>query len=724
MSLIEPGSSAELANLMPSLRDDLRFTLQKHDTQTCYLVEDEKNSRFYRIGIPEYTLISLFDGTTSVREALAQTAAVLGPNALTAAEAASICRWLIHNQLAYTAASSEVAHLSQRSQRAATSELLNRLNPVIFRLPLLHPQRFIDAAARYFGWWFTWPALAIWLALGGLAIQQAAAHGHRASANQGFLFARGNLLLLVVTWGLLKTVHELAHGIACRRFGGQVREAGLLFVLLAPHPYVDVTSSWRFASKWKRACVAAAGMYAELFVASLATLVWVHTQPGLVHQQAYNTLVTAGFVTLLFNANPLMRFDGYYILSDLTGIPNLYGLGQQYLRYLGKRYVLAVRVRPPQWPWLKAQFIRCYATLALIWRMLVGVCLLLAAAALFGGAGIVLAIVAAATWLCAPVYRFANYVRRGHDRPQLGRLTAIVAVSTAAVIGTLLLPEPGGVRAPGVVRYKPLHTLRAPHAGFVREVALVAGAVVNEGEVLVVIENHDLQTELADLELERELSIRRTRQYQNDRDVAAIQVEDKLRSALEARIDERRRQVTQSAMRAPASGTVLDQDPQSLLGTYVEEGQLLVSIGQEQHKELQLWIDQADVRAFSANRGAIVDVVLRSPRFRPFACRLGRVDPRATRRLDDAALGAACGGPLSVQPTSQAEPLEDAWQLVEPRFISHVRLSPEQACTVRAGQRASVRLHHSRGTIGQVAMNHITDWIRQRLDRARGRGTS
>ena len=132
---------------------------------------------------------------------------------------------------------------------------------------------------------------------------------------------------------VIKTVHEFGHSFACRRFGGEVHTMGIMFLLFTPIPYMDATASWSFRSRWQRALVGAAGMIVEVFVASLATFVWASTAPGTIHSLAYNMMFVASVSTVLFNANPLLRFDGYYILSDLLDIPNLHQRSTGLLRH-------------------------------------------------------------------------------------------------------------------------------------------------------------------------------------------------------------------------------------------------------------------------------------------------------------------------------------------------------------------------------------------------------
>jgi putative peptide zinc metalloprotease protein len=716
----QPSSTVEIANVAPTLRTDLRFVLQSHGGQTCYLIEDPTSSKFYRIGIPEYTFISLLDGTTSVRDAVAYTASLLGSEAFTERDAASICKWLVDAQLAYTEASGEYDRLLASAQSSARSKRMQKFNPLLLRLPLLRPDRVVNAATQLFGWWFSGPAFALWVGTITLALHQVVTNWANVAHSSVQIFADGNLLRLLLTWTLLKVVHEFSHAIACKKFGGHVREAGLLFILLAPIPYVDVTSSWRFSSKWRRILVSAAGMYTEIFCAAVAAIVWVNTPPGVLHQQAYNIVVTASFVTLLFNANPLMRFDGYYMFSDFLEIPNLYSLGQQYTRYVARRHMMGVSARMPTLPWKKNAAIRMYGVAALVWRVLVCASLILAASCLFAGAGIVLAIAATALWLGVPVYKLGRYLLAGNEieKPNRLRFAVSAAVLLAAATAFVLIPEPGGIRSPAIVQYEPLHIVRAPFAGFVLEVKNRSGASVAQGAPIVVMENRSLTSEIAEMRAEGRQSEQRSRNYRKEGDVAALQVESEVRDVLLQKVTERQKQLNESVILAPAGGIVVTRDVDALLGRYVEEGQELLAIGVDQQKELQVSVSQDDIETFSQQSGQTVDVLLLAPGSSAFSSTLGTVDPRATRYLPHPALAAVNDGPLAVQ-ESEAMGAENKWKLVEPRFLAKVPLSGVHSASLMAGQRGIVRLRTARGNLGQFIHRKVSDWVDRRLAQLR-----
>ena len=256
------------------------------------------------------------------------------------------------------------------------------------------------------------------LLLIGAGMVVIATHWDEFIASSHLIFSPHNWLSMALAWVVLKIVHELGHALVCKRHGGEVREAGLIFILLAPAAFVDVTSSWRFASKWQRIHVAAAGMYVELVLAALAAMVWSQADSVVLRHLLFNMIVMASFSTLVFNANPLMRFDGYYIFADLLEIPNLATEGVRFVRQLGA-YVFYGRMLPSrELLGGRGWVVRIYGLAAWLWRLVVCVSLLAAASVLFKGAGLVLGVAGAACWFGKPLVQTAGELyRHYHESP-------------------------------------------------------------------------------------------------------------------------------------------------------------------------------------------------------------------------------------------------------------------------------------------------------------------
>jgi putative peptide zinc metalloprotease protein len=242
------------------------------------------------------------------------------------------------------------------------------------------------------------------------------------------VFTPQNLVAVWLLFPVLKIFHELGHGYATKAFGGEVHDMGVMFLVFTPVPYVDASSAWAFPSKARRALVGAGGMIAEVFLAALAFYVWLAAEPGLVRSLAYNALVIGGATTLLFNANPLLRFDGYYVLSDLIEIPNLRVRSNRYISYLAERYLFGRRETPPpetasgEPPWLVG-----YSISAFVYRTFIVVAILFWIFDRFLLAGIVLGGIAAVGWVGMPLFKGVRYLFSSPAlRRRRGRAFALV----------------------------------------------------------------------------------------------------------------------------------------------------------------------------------------------------------------------------------------------------------------------------------------------------------
>jgi putative peptide zinc metalloprotease protein len=723
----------ELGNLRLKLRDHLVFSPEEFSGQSCYLVEDRLTSRFYRIGADEYALVSLFDGRTTVAEALAATSQALGRDAFTEVEAAAICQWFVEMELAHTDASRAAGRLAAAAGAASNRRASSNWNPVLFKIPLFNPDRLLAAVLPWCRWLLGWPAFAVWLVIVTAGLYQLIADYDRFSSSSTGVFAPGKWAMLAISWVLLKILHELFHGLVCKKFGGSVTESGVVLILFAPIAYVDATGAWRLGSKWRRIYVSAAGMYVELFCAAAAALIWSHCPLGIIGDVAFHVVVMAGLNTIVFNGNPLMRFDAYYMLADFCEVPNLAARGQEYLSSLGRRYLLGVSAQPPELPAGRKMLVKVYGVAALCWRTLVTASLLIAAHAIIPGIGLVLAVIAAAMWYGMPLVRFVKYVTRGNhaEQPELVRLLATASIAAAAVI--LLwtaLPWPAKTRAPAVVRNSPLAVVRCEGGGFVAEVLVHDGQTVAAGQVLARIVNRELETQVDDLRLAIEETELQGDLYRHENELAAAQIQQRYVDALEKQYLEKQTQHSRLTLRAPIGGRVVGRKLPSLLGTYLQPGEELLSVAGPD-TELVVSIGQDDVESFFKKVGAEVAITPLSRPSKRLKGQLVRLVPQGSLEIGSLALTAAAGGPLSVvsrvDSSVESSSAESRLQYIEPRFDGTVKIGKNTSAWLHAGQVATVwfRSHHE--TVGEHLHRVVGEWIRAKTKRATersGKGAS
>ncbi len=583
-------TTVELANCKLSLRDDLVFHLQEYGGAQCYLIEDELNSRFYRVGLAEYHLISLLDGRTTLAKAVAMSSAEKGKHAVGELEAVTICKWLIDSGLATTDASRRSERLMETYEEKSRKKNLAKLNPVTPKFQLFNPDSLLSKANEVLGWLFSGPFIVVWFCVVLVGAYHLWMNWDSVGGAQDLVFAPENWLWLAITWIVLKLVHETAHGLVCKRFDGEVRHSGIVMIVMIPLPYVDVSSSWRFRSKWQRICVAGAGMYAEIFLAAMAAIVWCHVDVGVVKQQAFNIMLAGSLTTLLFNANPLMRFDGYYMLTDWLEAPNLGTHGQQFLKWAGKRFYLGLDSKKPKWPEGRGGLIAGYALAALIWKVLICVGLVIAAESLFFGAGLVLAIVAIGMWVVWPLFKLFKFVFIGEQTQQRPSRIRFCMTSCILVLSLLaayqFVPWNARIKAPAIVDFATNTEIRMPVGGFLRELCVANDQSVVTGQLLARLENRDLLADVGKMKIEIQESQLRIRQLRQNEEMAAYEAELKNLEALQNRLNERTEQLNGLEVRATADGIIVADDLDSLRGTYLSAGQKLCCIGSGSRKEV------------------------------------------------------------------------------------------------------------------------------------------
>jgi len=715
--------ASRLADTKIKFREDLRCSLHEQGGQPRYVVEDPVGSKFFRLGVHEWTFVSFLDGKRTVREAYDLAVESVGPNQLPHAEVSRLCRWLLRSGLARIVeaerASEEVFGPKVEPNREAW-------NPFSIRLPLFNPDQLLATLLPWMGWLFSRQVFYIWLCACFAGGYQIVLQWDQFATASTELLSPDSWLLLIAIWLVLKVIHEFAHGLACKKFGGSVSRAGIILILFSPIAYVDLTSSWRIRSKWKRVFISASGMYAEFGVAAVAAIVWGNSQPGLLNHLAHKTVLMAGLTTLLFNVNPLMRFDGYYILADLLDITNLYQRGQVWTRYWGQRFLLGVEVKSPEPHEKVGTLIKCYGLGTWIWRVLICCTLIVASASLLHGLGLILSFVGVLLWIYMPVVRLAKYLVHGNSagEPKPRNVAIRVSAATFVLALALMLPWPGSVAAPAVVQYDPLTVVRAGIAGFVREVCVTGGELVSTGQVLASLSNEEESLQLADLELQIQQSTLKTREMRKSGDIAKYQVELNNRKTLETKANELRERLAGLRVKAPVSGRIIGRNLETMIGQYVAAGDQLLAIGVEASKQLEASIAQEDVDRFQAQVGSRVRARVRGRGMVAPGTKLAGLGPAASRRLSHPALGAQNGGPLAmteVAPDPEM-PGDDtaSLELVAPRLDAKISLPPEIAADLRAGELATVSLGRSRGTVGACLYEWLSSWLREKTTQSAG----
>ncbi|MGE5309263.1 MAG: hypothetical protein ACM3OC_09270 [Deltaproteobacteria bacterium] len=531
-----------IAGQRVSLKPSVRVRRQMFRGIRWYVLYDLFSSQFFRLQPASYEFVARLSKNRTVEDVWKGIMESDPDNAPGQEEVIHLLAQLYHaNLLQYELSADSVKLFERFRQRKQQIMRSNLLNIMFLRIPLLDPDAFLKRCMPFARFIMGPIGAAIWLVTVGIGVKVCVENfGEIQLQSQGVL-APSNLFLLYAGLVIIKAMHEFGHAFAVRRFGGEVHVMGVMFLIFSPLPYVDASGAWAFRSKWKRAFVGAAGMVMELFIASCAAMVWANTGEGTLHSLTYNMLFVASVSTLVFNLNPLLRYDGYYILSDLLDMPNLSTQSTQQLVYLAEKYAFGVKkAKSPAVTRRETGIYTSFAILSGIYRTIVFSAILLFVADRFLLAGIIMAVICAVAWAVVPLAGLVKYLAAS-PRLERSRTRAVaVCASTFAVLFGFLyfFPFPLNFKAPGVVRAHEYVVVVNRVNGYIEEIAAPSGSHVKRGDVLLKLTNPELDFDQSETAA-REREVTALYQKALDKQQADMQP---LASALEA-VRKHRRQL-------------------------------------------------------------------------------------------------------------------------------------------------------------------------------------
>jgi putative peptide zinc metalloprotease protein len=652
-----------VASLRPRLPPHVRVHRHNYRGVSWYVLEDTAGGRQYRFNRDAEALIAPMDGARTVEQIWDHASAELGDAAPTQNQVIRLLSQLHACDLLLCDLPPDTAELFERQRRATRGRWKSWLmNPLSLRLPLLDPDRFLERALPWVRPLFTRAFAALWLVTVGFAALLAVKHWNALSAHASEqALAPGNLLVLLVLYPIVKTLHELGHGFATKIWGGAVHEIGVMFLLFMPVPYVNASAASAFPERHRRMVVAAAGIAVELLIAALALFLWVNLQPGATRDVALNLILIGGVSTVLFNGNPLLRFDAYYVLADAVGIPGLAARASRYYAYLTQRYLFESRnaESPVSAPGERAWFI-VYGLLAFVYRVSLSIAIILYLSTKYFVVGVALALWAGATQLALPLLKGARFVLTNPLLQNNRRRATTMALAVVTIVLLLLfvVPMPLSTHAQGVIWLPEQAQVRAGADGFVEEVLVADGTRVKPGDALVRINDPDVELQLQALDAERlEMELRYFGVLEKDR-VAAEGMRQKLRAA-EATLQRMRERASEQVIRAKIEGVLTIPDSANLVGRFVKQGEVVGFVVDRDALTARVVVRQSDIGLIRRDRRAVYIIPADDLDSRMTAFMLREVGGTVDR-LPSRALGASSGielDPLDEAGTRTREPI-------------------------------------------------------------------
>lgn len=681
----------QVAPLRPRLRQHVKKLSQEYRGQRWYLLHDEASGRFLRFDALAHEIVGRMNGDLSMREILERANLERDSEPLSIDDALSIMARLHAHEALSGSLPVNARDALGRYQRSKSIRRWKRWsNPLAIRVPLFNPNRLLEWLAPTARLLFSRTGFYIWLSLVVLAFFNAISQRDALAVALGnFQFTAEQALIFWIAYPFLKAVHELGHGLAVKVWGGDVNETGISLLVFVPVPYVDASAALGVRDKRRRILVSAAGIVVEMLIAALAFLLWLIVSPGIIRDTALALAILGSISTVLYNANPLLKFDGYYVLEDLLEIPDLARRSRLYCFYLVQRYILQIHdAASPANAAGERGWLFVYGVLSPIYRLTVLFAIAIYLMNSFHILGVLLVSWIVLTQLVKPLYQGMRFLLLS-DGMQEHRLSGqlVTALAFVVIAGTLLTPAPLITRAQGVVWPSSEGQILSTADGFVTQLLAAHGDVVKTGQALIQLSNPVLEKKLKITAAKlREARINMSDEREQSRVRGAIASDDV--SILTAEYEHLQEQLAGFLIHSPGNGQFVQYTPHHLPQRYVKSGELLGYINSPDEQPIvRVAIEQQNAGLLGTGlRQAHIRLAARRSIALP--AELVREFPAGTLQLPSAALGISGGGTLQTRPddptgrTSATEVFQLDFSL------------PLATQTIGIGERAYVKLDH------------------------------
>jgi putative peptide zinc metalloprotease protein len=724
-------------------RGDLQVNRQVYQGQAWFVVKDPISLHYFRFRPEEYALLEMLDGQASLESLKDRFEAEFPPRRITVEELARFVSTLHRSGLVIGDRPGQGPQLFERRRQRKWKEWVAWISNVMaLRFRGIDPDRILDRLNPWLGWIFSPAAIAVFMtfALSALLLVLVNFDVFRSKLPEfNQFFAAGNWLYLAIALGVTKVIHEFGHGLSCKYYGGECHEMGVMILVFTPCLYCDVSDSWMLPNKWKRAAIGAAGMYVEVVLAAIATYLWWNSHPGVFNQLCLDVMFVSSVSTILFNANPLLRYDGYYILSDVLEIPNLRQKATTILGRLASKWCLGIKQpEDPFLPQRRLGWFAFYAVASSLYGWFVTLSIFLFVWNVFKPyrlqvLGQILA--GAAIWglVVRPMQGMIKFLKvpGRRDEVKAVNLTATVAVAGLVAAAIALIPLPQRVWAPAELRPRGEETVYVSVAGRLEQLLVKPDQKVTRGETLAVLLSVELDLEIAELEGRKQQAESRLASLQRERfndPSAGLElgtVQETLKSVVE-QLERKRRDRAELVLVAPRDGIVIpppsqrsQPDPngrlpgwsgnpldEQNLGATFTPGTVLCMVGDAERFEAVMVVDQREVEF--VRRGQPVDLKLDAFASRTFS---GTVDQIAETHIESGSerLSVKAGGgvPTKTDESGRETPISTSYEAL--------MILDDAEGVFTPGMRGTARIKVGSRTVGQWLLRLLWETFNFRM---------
>ena len=703
---------ARLRSVQTALRSDLTVSRQKYQGKPVYMVHDPVSFKNHRLSTYEYAVVRSLNRNQTLRAAF-QT--LVEQQVLENDDEEQFYEFIVrlHAINLVQLPVNNGAELYDRSIKIEQQDRKSKVLGFLFlKMPLTNPDRFLTQTQFVGRLIYTKAFLLLWLVAAFAAGAVLLARGDEFFAPLNGILSAQNLPFLWISLIVLKVIHELGHGYACKRFGGRVPEMGAMLLAGTPAAYVDASAAWAFPRKWQRLVVMFGGMFFESMVAIIAIFVWAFSANPSIASCAYQLFIMAGLVTIFFNANPLMRFDGYFILSETLGIQNLRPQADKQLNAFWKWLFLGIRPAADSKSFREKLWLAAYGIAAGLYKQFLIIAIAVILCYKIPLIGVLLATFHITTTIYTTSSKVLRYLLADAETKDRRGRARIVAASAFALLPAclFLIPVPGGIQTKGIVGFEKENFVRAQSPGFLTNVNYRVGEEVATGDLLLTSANPELEEDLLEKSVELNRSLMEYQALRSDQIKDAAKLEPILlqreKNVLQAKDEFARLRVL-----SPATGRLAKSLTTDRIGEFLKIGKELAVIV-DGELILRTWLNEEQVRAADLKVGNQVEFRLPGQPLKSSLATIKLVEPAREEVFAQQSLTQLGGETIVIDPLT-GKPAENIYEVQLSVQDPQIDNDGFEAEGFQMGAKVSLRFKRKRESIGNFILRHIDRFYKQ-----------
>lgn len=700
-----------VSELKVSLRSHVQISRHVYRGRVWYILKDSLGAQYHRISTDSYSILGLLNGKRTLSDVWNILVERCEEELPTQDDIIFLLSKLYRSNLLFCENKGDFFEFYQRKKNHRVNQIFQKIkSPMGIKIPLFDPDVFLNKTIRFVSILFSRFGWLLWFTIVIIALVQAALHWSQLTTNvSDRILSLGNVFLLALIYPFVKVIHELGHAYTVKRWGGEVHEVGVMLLVFFPVPYVDASSATIFSNKYQRMLVGASGVMVEVFIASIAMIIWTMVEPGVVRALAFNTMMIAGVSTVFFNGNPLLRFDAYYVLADYLEIPNLASRSNQYVAYIVKRYFLGIKgLERISFSLSESLWLFFYAVFAFVYRMVIMIVIALFVASEYFIIGVILALWSIYLGLFSPMLKiihagfFSHQLKNKRTRIRLYFCGFLVSLGLIFCV----IPMPYTTYAQGVFWVDDNAHVRVDSHGFMDRQMVTDGSWVKQGQALIQLRSIEKIARLEELTGALKESEIKLRAGIHDK----VSLESHQELVVYSRKERERAQknVNSLVLRSPTEGIFVLAKPENRMNHYVTRGESIGFVVDFSRLPVTVLVSQDHISEVRDNIERI-DVRLSSDLSSVHRAYIKHIYPSSTKLVPSQILTVEGGGDIVVDPQ-----YTDELRAFDPHFKLIIDIPSKEAS--RLNERVHILFRHKSEPLAYRFLRSVRREFLRRLD--------